>query len=154
MTENKRFKAHIFDDGVNERYHDGIIDNENDENVIRNYQYISRLLNELHDENEQLKDALNQRTDQCDKYYKENEQLKFQNSNLMKEVAEYSRKAKELEKGDGTTGINISQNKRCGDCAYFVRIYDGFCDLKKTLVNPSICSCDYWTTERIPNLNR
>lgn len=27
----------------------------------------------------------------------ENEQLKFQNSNLMKEVAEYSRKAKELE---------------------------------------------------------
>ena len=76
MTENKRFKAHIFDDGVNERYHDGIIDNENDENVIRNYQYISRLLNELHDENEQLKDALNQRTDQCDKYYKENEQLK------------------------------------------------------------------------------
>ena len=34
------------------------------------------LLNELADENEQLKDALNQRTDQCDKYYKENEQLK------------------------------------------------------------------------------
>ena len=35
-------------------------------------------LNELSDENEQLKDALNQRTDQCDKYYKENEQLKKQ----------------------------------------------------------------------------
>lgn len=31
-------------------------------------------------------------------YEDENEQLKFQNSNLMKEVAEYSRKAKELEK--------------------------------------------------------
>lgn len=55
MTENKRFKAHIFDDGVNERYPDGIIDNENDENVIRNYQYISSLLNELHNEKERLK---------------------------------------------------------------------------------------------------
>ena len=33
-------------------------------------------LNWLEEENEQLKDALNQRTDQCDKYYKENEQLK------------------------------------------------------------------------------
>jgi len=33
-------------------------------------------INEIIDENEQLKDALNQRTDQCDKYYKENEQLK------------------------------------------------------------------------------
>lgn len=48
----------------------------------------------------------------------------------------------------------MTENKRCGDCAYFVRIYDGFCDLKKTLVNPSICSCAYWTKERIPNLNR
>jgi hypothetical protein len=52
------------------------------------------------------------------------------------------------------TEISISQNKRCRNCAYFVWIYDGFCDLKKTLVNPSICSCHYWTTERIPNLNR
>ena len=34
------------------------------------------LLNELNDENERLKDALNQRTEQCDKYYEENEQLK------------------------------------------------------------------------------
>ena len=160
MTENKRFT--ITQDF--EEHHRQIRDNGH---IIMGCfvepqaEVIVNLLNELHDENkelkkenEQLKDALNQRTDQCDKYYKENEQLKFQNSNLMKEVAEYSRKAKELEKGDGTTRINISQNKRCGDCAYFVRIYDGFCDLKKTLVNPSICSCDYWTTERIPNLNR
>lgn len=35
-------------------------------------------LNELAGENEQLKDALNQRTEQCDEYYKENEQLKQQ----------------------------------------------------------------------------
>lgn len=34
------------------------------------------LLNKLNDENEQLKDALKQRTEQCDKYYKENERLK------------------------------------------------------------------------------
>lgn len=54
MTEN-RFEAHIFDDGINERYPDGIIDNENDENVICNYQYISSLLNEQHEENLELK---------------------------------------------------------------------------------------------------
>ena len=58
MTKNKRFKAHIFDDGINERYHDGIIDNENDKNVIRNYQYISELLNGLNDENKQLKELI------------------------------------------------------------------------------------------------
>ena len=40
---------------------------------------------ELKEENEQLKDALNQRTDQCDKYYKENEQLK-------KELIEFKKK--------------------------------------------------------------
>ena len=34
------------------------------------------LLNELSEENEQLKDALNQRTEQCDKYYEENEHYK------------------------------------------------------------------------------
>lgn len=58
MTENKRFKAHIFDDGVNERYHDGIIDMEKDGDVIVNYQFISNLLNELNDENEELKEIL------------------------------------------------------------------------------------------------
>ncbi|MBQ2654053.1 MAG: hypothetical protein IJF83_10895 [Methanobrevibacter sp.] len=41
---------------------------------------VCKLLNELHDKNEQLKYALNQRTTQCDKYYEENEQLK-QNCN-------------------------------------------------------------------------
>ena len=103
MTENKRFT--ITQDF--EEHHRQIRDNGH---IIMGCfvepqaEVIVNLLNELHDENkelkkenEQLKDALNQRTDQCDKYYKENEQLKFQNSNLMKEVAEYSRKAKELE---------------------------------------------------------
>lgn len=37
---------------------------------------IVEYLNALHEENEQLKDALNQRTKQCDKYYDENERLK------------------------------------------------------------------------------
>ena len=36
----------------------------------------------LKEENEQLKDALNQRTDQCDKYYKENKELKKQVNDL------------------------------------------------------------------------
>ena len=26
--------------------------------------------------------------------------------------------------------IDISSDKRCKDCAYFVSVYDGFCDLK------------------------
>lgn len=34
------------------------------------------LLNDFAEENEQLKDALNQRTEQCNKYYKENEHYK------------------------------------------------------------------------------
>ena len=43
---------------------------------------------ELKEENEQLKDALNQRTNQCDKYYKENEQLKQRNDRQAKRLAE------------------------------------------------------------------
>lgn len=43
--------------------------------VISLYECVD-LLNQLAEENEQLKDALNQRTEQCDKYYDENEQLK------------------------------------------------------------------------------
>ena len=42
------------------------------------YGKVVKRLNELAEENEQLKDALNQRTVQCDKYYEENEQLKQQ----------------------------------------------------------------------------
>ena len=45
---------------------------------------ICDLLNELNNENEQLKDALNQRTEQCDKYYEENEQLKRQLQSIIK----------------------------------------------------------------------
>lgn len=49
----------------------------NEEDVkYENVSKIVELLNELNDENEQLKYALNQRTEQCDKYYQENEQLK------------------------------------------------------------------------------
>ena len=48
--------------------------------------------------------------------------------------------------------IDISSDKRCKDCAYFVSVYDGFCDLKKVRVNPSICYCDYWTKTRINGL--
>ena len=44
------------------------------------------LINQLSDENEQLKDALNQRTDQCDKYYKENEQLQTKNNAYIQDI--------------------------------------------------------------------
>lgn len=48
--------------------------------------------------------------------------------------------------------IDISSDKRCKDCAYFVLVYDGFCDLKKLRVNPFICHCDYWTKTRMGNI--
>lgn len=38
--------------------------------------FVREELVRLYEENEQLKDALNQRTIQCDKFYQENEQLK------------------------------------------------------------------------------
>jgi len=45
--------------------------------VSRNfYRFYKNDYCNLEEENEQLKDALNQRTDQCDKYYKKNKQLK------------------------------------------------------------------------------
>ena len=53
------------------------------------------LLNDLLGENEQIKYALNQRTTQCDKYYEENEQLKFE----LKECREHKLfSRRELEK--------------------------------------------------------
>ena len=74
MTNKKRFERIYADVDVFCRDHNAkgisqLIEKED-------YDKIVDLLNELADENEQLKDALNQRTDQCDKYYKENEQLK------------------------------------------------------------------------------
>ena len=73
---------------------------------------VVRLLNELDSENQKLKQdcdnlindntelvvELNQDSKKLKEVLEENEKLKFQNSNLMKEVAEYSRKVKELEK--------------------------------------------------------
>ena len=49
--------------------------------------------------------------------------------------------------------IDISSDKRCKHCAYFVSVYDGVYDLKKVRVNPSICYCDYWTKTRRNGLN-
>ena len=87
MTENKRFElAYEHDNWWAVR--DGDITLWKEEVVD--------LLNELADENEQLKDALNQRTDQCDKYYKENKQLKSENQQIrdtIKEMYETERTA-------------------------------------------------------------
>lgn len=54
-----------------------------DKGVPLSQKQVCELLNGLHEEKEQLKDALNQRTDQCDEYYKENEQLKQDNNTLI-----------------------------------------------------------------------
>ena len=88
MTENKRFKI------VDEQfisYYGGtghLISNGECKIWLwhseEESQKVCDKLNSILDENEQLKDALNQRTDQCDKYYKENEQLK----QSIKEVVE------------------------------------------------------------------
>ena len=86
MTNKKRFERIYEDVDVFCRDHNAkgisqLIEKED-------YDKIVDLLNELADENEQLKDALNQRTDQCDKYYKENEQLKQRNDRQAKRLAE------------------------------------------------------------------
>lgn len=63
---------------------------DNNPNEERHW-YLKKMLDkswkqyhEQKDENEQLKDALNQRTDQGNKYYKENEQLKQQKTRLLR----------------------------------------------------------------------
>ena len=76
MTENKRFYVdkspitHLYVpyDKEQEFVFEGV---ENGSTIMK----LVGLLNNALEENEQLKDALNQRTEQCDKYYKENERL-------------------------------------------------------------------------------
>ena len=68
------------------------------------------LLNDLLGENEQIKYALNQRTTQCDKYYEENEQLKFE----LKECREhklFSRRELEKENEQLKKEIEELENK-------------------------------------------
>ena len=60
--------------------------------------HIVTLLNDLSDENEQLKDALNQRTEQCDKYYEENEQLKQAYNDAKSDVEKYEQILKDIMK--------------------------------------------------------
>ena len=74
----KRFKKVI--EGNFVLFYDG------DEHIP--FDEVAGVLNSLNDENEQLKDALNQRTEQCDKYYEENEQLKSDNKCYVKRYSE------------------------------------------------------------------
>lgn len=105
MTKNKRFKVtNISENSMSGSFWLGK-DNLSVYDIVR-------LLNELDSENQKLKQdcdnliddntelviELNQDSKKLKELLEENEKLKFQNSNLMKEVAEYSRKAKELEK--------------------------------------------------------
>lgn len=48
-----------------------------------NCQEIEDMLNKLYEENEQLKDALNQRTEQCDKLHEENTHIKTTLNNMI-----------------------------------------------------------------------
>jgi len=75
MTE-KRFKPHLFDDGESERYFDGIIDNENDNDIIVNYHSISNLLNAIHEENRQLKSSNMEMEDYSARLEEENQEIK------------------------------------------------------------------------------
>ena len=67
-------------------------------------QFVAQVVVFLNDQNQAIVDLYDgskywsdKATEKIKELEKENEQLKFQNSNLMKEVAEYSRKAKELD---------------------------------------------------------
>ena len=67
-------------------------------------QFVAQLVVFLNDQNQAIVDLYDgskywsdKATEKIKELEKENEQLKLQNSTLMKEVAEYSRKAKELE---------------------------------------------------------
>jgi seryl-tRNA synthetase len=93
MTE-KRF---ILIEGFKKGTHTGIWDKwkQNNQRVGDELWLgeVVAMLNEgvaIVEENEQLKDALNQRTDQCDKYYKENEQLKSELKSLRKKYNDFS----------------------------------------------------------------
>ncbi len=85
MTENKRFRI-INDCGD---YH--LLDGDNKlgydlcspSMYKENYKNILECLNALHEEKEELIDALNQRTEQCDKLYEENQELKEAMKRLM-----------------------------------------------------------------------
>lgn len=70
MTEHKRFELEYVRGKPN--FWDNVVDLAD---CYLTCEDVVDLLNDLSEENEQLKDALNQRTDQCDNYYKENEQL-------------------------------------------------------------------------------
>ena len=93
MTE-KRF---TLIDGIKKGTHSGIWDNQKQNNQrIGDELWVGEVVAMLNEgvmiakENEQLKDGLNQRTDQCDKYYKENEQLKNLCKTLIKHIEKKS----------------------------------------------------------------
>lgn len=65
---------------------------EIDEHPTMSDEQVVKCLNKFFEENEQLKDALNQRTEQCNKYYKENEQLKEEIKDLNDILARYEEK--------------------------------------------------------------
>lgn len=76
MTE-KRFTNHITKTDADGTIHtDGIFDaNENNKILITNYFYIAQVMNELHNENEQLKKFIKQNCPMCranlELFYKE-----------------------------------------------------------------------------------
>ena len=99
MAENKRYSFNW------ERGHPQFWDNYCDlADCYLTCEDVVKLLNELNDKYNEIKE---QYADDCNEansltvkiaeLTEENEQLRLQNSNLMKEVAEYSRKAKELD---------------------------------------------------------
>ena len=99
MTE-KRFTNHITKTDADGTIHtDGIFDaNENNKILITNYFYIAQVMNELHNENEQLKHECNYLQNRLDDFINvqnENEQLKSEIKDLNDVLARYEEK--ELE---------------------------------------------------------
>ena len=137
MTENKRFTAE-FDKQYSRFYDNGeeitkievvlLLNKLHEENIRLKrdfdscshnwalmYDEAKDIVNALHEENEQFKDALNQRTDQCDKYYKENEQLKQQVQKIHKLINSKIQSARELGSVRTVIALKNLQRELIGD---------------------------------------
>ena len=105
MTENKRFNF------VGGYLYDG---NEPVGHVedVKFRQDFEDLVNELHEEKEELIDALNQRTEQCDALHEENQQLKKMNELLIAEIR-WNREKTIKDKTRRITPKEYEEKKKC-----------------------------------------
>ena len=140
MTENKRFDVVYEEDDEykNIKYWE-IIDKKCGA-TTSNELKICHLLNNLNDENEQLKDALNQRTDQCDNYYKENEQLKDALNQRTDQCDKYYKENEQLKQRNNRQAKRLAELYELmakKDWDSLTEIIDDFCSCEEQLQRES-----------------